>query len=240
MAAVLLIFFGFIVALGVAGAVANSRRKRALAAMASAKQWQLTKKDRRLPDTFGGRPFATGHDRIARIVLNGWHNGHAILVIDYEYKTPASTSHQVMPGSDSPYMTPGNNSDDTHNYWAACVVDLPVPLPAVEVVPRKRHASHAAGPGILAGAPEFVRGDPGFDQRYLVTTLNQQLAADILDPKVLWLIASWPDFAWRIEGTRLLTWGKGKVKPVWVETSLNMLVALAEAFPAEVWRTARG
>ena len=50
MATALLIFFGFIVALEVAGAVAN--------------QWQLTKKDRRLPDTFGGR-----HRLLARLRL---------------------------------------------------------------------------------------------------------------------------------------------------------------------------
>jgi hypothetical protein len=40
--------------------------------------------DRRLPDTFAGRPFAAGHGRVARIVLRGRHNGRAILVIGYE------------------------------------------------------------------------------------------------------------------------------------------------------------
>lgn len=218
----LLIFTGFLVVLMAAGIAANVRRRRALAAMAAVKRWDLAKNDRRLPGTFGGRPFASGHGRVARIVLRGRHNGRAILVIDYEYKTP------------------GNDGDDTHHYWAACVDDLPAPLPALEVVARGSRENKQTGPGILAGAPEFVRGDPAFDQRYQVTTASHQLAADILDAKVLRLIASWPDFSWRIEGTRLLTWGKGTVKPNWVETCLNMLVALAEAVPEEVWRTARG
>ena len=222
MSVTFLIFAGFMLVLAVGGIVANSRRKRALAAMAAVKRWELTKKDRQLPATFGGRPFANGHGRIARIVLRGQHNGRAILVIDYEYKTP------------------GNDGDDAHHYWAACVDDLPAPLPALEVVARTSRADRNTGPGILAGAPEFIRGDPGFDQRYQVTTTSHQLAADLLDAKVLRLIASWPDFSWRIEGTRLLTWGKGRVKPVWVETSLNMLVALTEAIPDEVWRAARG
>ena len=222
MAVTFLIFAGFMLVLMVAGIVANSRRKRALAAMAAVKQWELTKKDRQLPETFGGRPFATGHGRIARIVLRGRHNGRAILVIDYEFKTP------------------GSDGDDTHHYWAACVDDLPAALPAMEVQPRAARVDKRTGPGVLAGAPEFVRGDPEFDRRYQVTAGNHQLAADVLGPKVLRLIASWPDFAWRIEGTRLLTWGKGMVKPHWVETSLNMLVSLAEAVPEEVWHTARG
>lgn len=222
MAVPFLIFAVFFVALLVAGIVANVRRDRALRVMASVKQWELTKNDRRLPETFGGRPFASGHGRVARVVLRGRHDGQAILVIDYSFKTR------------------GSDGDDTHHYWVACVDDLPVPLPAMEVVPRASRADRKTGPGVLAGAPEFLRGDPAFDQRYQVTASNHQLAADVLDPKVLRLIASWPDFPWRIEGTRLLTWGKGMVEPHWVQTGLNMLVVLADTVPDGVWRTARG
>jgi hypothetical protein len=217
-----LILWGFLMVLMVAGIVANVRRKRALAAMAAVRRWELTKNDRRLPGTFGGRPFTTGHARVARIVLRGRHDGRAILVIDYEYKTP------------------GSDGDDTHRYWAACVDDLPAWLPLMEVVPRTSRDGKQAWPGVLLGAPEFVRGDPAFDQRYRVTATDHRLAADVLGPQVLSLVAAWPDFSWRIEGSRLLTWGKGTVKPHWVQTSLNMLVALAEAVPDEVWRTARG
>ncbi|MEY9890302.1 hypothetical protein ABIA35_004771 [Catenulispora sp. MAP12-49] len=222
MAVPVLIFVGFLVALTAAGIVANVRRRRALVAMAAAKRWELAKNDRELPNTFGGQPFAAGRRRVARIVLRGHHNGRAILVIDYEFKTP------------------GDDGDDTHRYWAVCVDDLPAPMPALEVVPRTARKNQASAPGILTAAPEFVRGDPAFDQRYLVTTTIPAFAADLLDPKVLKVIASWPDFAWRIEGNRLLTWGKGHVKPHWVQTSLNMLVTLAETFPPEVWGPARG
>ncbi|MEY9929462.1 hypothetical protein ABH926_004102 [Catenulispora sp. GP43] len=222
MAVPVLIFVGFLVALAVAGIVANVRRRRALFAMAAVNRWDLVKNDRQLPESFGGPPFTEGHGRVARIVLRGHHNGRAILVIDYEYKTP------------------GSDGDDTHHYWAACVDDLPAPLPALEVVPRTGRKNQIGGPGLLSGAPQFVRGDPAFDQRYLVTTASPEFAADLLDPKVLRLIASWPDFCWRIERDRLLTWGKGTVKPHWVQTSLNMLVTLAETFPQEVWRPARG
>jgi len=218
----LLIFAVFVTVLLSAGIAANVRRRRALAAMAAVNRWELAKNDRQLPGTFGGRPFTAGHGRVARIVLRGEHNGHAILVIDYEYKTA------------------GSDGDDTHRYWAACVVDLPAPLPALEVVARSTRRSLQTGAGILAGAPEFIRGDPAFDQRYQVTATNYQLAADLLDPKVLRLIAGWPDFSWRIEGNRLLTWGKGTVKPHWVQTSLNMLVALVDTIPDQVWHTARG
>lgn len=222
MALPLLIFAAFLVALMAGGIAANVRRRRAVVALAAANQWELRKNDRGLPNTFGGRPFATGHGRVARVVVRGRHNGRAILVIDYEFKTP------------------GSDGDDTHRYWAACVEDLPAMLPAMEVVPRAAHRSQTIGPGILLGAPEFHSGDHAFDQRYLVTTSNHQFTAAILDPKVLRLIASWPDFAWRIEGARLLTWGKGTVNPHWVQTSLNMVVALAEAFPDKVWPTAQG
>jgi hypothetical protein len=202
--------------------VTNIRRERDLAAMAALHQWELTKKDRRLPETFGGRPFADGHDRVGRIVMRGRYQNRAILVVDHAFKTP------------------GSDGDDTHSYWAACVEDLPAALPALEVVPRKSRADRHTTAGILTRAPEFQRGDPAFDRRYRVVATNPLPAADLLDAEVLRLLAGWPDFSWRVEGTRLLTWGGGTVKPHWVQTCLNMLVALAETIPEEVWRTARG
>lgn len=220
----LLIFLGFLLVITATGIAANIRRKRALVALAAARRWELARNDRRLPDTFAGQPFAAGHGRVARIVMRGRHDNRSILVIDYEYKTP------------------GSDGDDTHRHWAACVDDLPAALPPLEVVPRTRlrPLTSGSGSGVLRGAPEYLTGDPGFDQRYVVLTASPHLAAGLLDAKVLRLIASWPDFAWRIEGNRLVTWGKGTVKPVWVPTSLTMVVTLAEAFPDTVWRTAPG
>jgi hypothetical protein len=217
-----LILWGFLLILMVAGIAANIRRKRALASMAAVRRWHLTKNDRQLPATFSGKPFEAGHGRVARIVLRGHHNGRAILVIDYEYKTP------------------GSDGDDTHRHWVACVEDLPAPLASMDVVVRQKREDLRVRLGMLAPSPEFLSGDPAFDQRYRVAAADPRLAAAVLGPQVLRLVASWPDFPWRIEGTRLLTWGKGTVKPVWVQTSLNMLVSLAEAVPDEVWRTARG
>ncbi|GAA2028292.1 hypothetical protein GCM10009839_29160 [Catenulispora yoronensis] len=216
------IFIGFLVVLGAAGAVAAARRNRALTALAAVKQWDLTKNDREIPDTFGGPPFTIGHKRVARRVLRGSHSGRAVLVLDYEYRTP------------------GSDGDDTHHAWVACVDDLPVALPALEVVARSGRRELSSRSGGQLAMPEFVIGDPAFDRRYHVYAANLQLAADLLGPQVLRLIASWPDFSWRVEGTRLLTWGSGTLKPHWIETNLNMLVSLVEAVPERVWQTARG
>jgi hypothetical protein len=108
------------------------------------------------------------------------------------------------------------------------------------VVARSARRELAGRGGGQLAMPEFVVGDPSFDRRYHVYAANLQLAADLLGPQVLRLIGSWPDFTWRIEGTRLVTWGPGSLKPHWIETNLNMLVSLVEAVPEHVWHTARG
>ncbi|NUR72422.1 MAG: hypothetical protein HOU81_16525 [Hamadaea sp.] len=215
--------FFTVVLVGIAATlVANKRRKNAITALAALKQWELTKNDRQLPATFGGPPFGVGHKRVANRVLRGVHNDRAILVLDYEYRTP------------------GSDGDDIHHSWVACVDDLPAALPAVEVVPRTARREVRSRSGGQLAMPEFVVGDPAFDRRYHVYAANLQLAADLLGPQVLRLIGGWPDFSWRVEGTRLLTWGTGTLKPHWIETNLNMLVSLVEAVPDKVWQTARG
>lgn len=221
MATVFSILLGFLFVLGVVGVIADIRRRKAFSALAARRQWELTKNDRQLPETFGGPPFGVGHRRIAKMVARGRHNGRAILVFDYEYRTP------------------GSDGDDTHHAWVACVDDLPADLPALEVIARTARAELTARPGGQPALPEFVRGDPAFDRRYRVHTASRRLAEDLLDPQVLRLIASWPDFSWRIEGRRLLTWGSGPLAPHWIETNLNMLAALTEAVPDEVWRKPR-
>ncbi|NUR30598.1 MAG: hypothetical protein HOV83_32900 [Catenulispora sp.] len=216
------LFIGLIAVVGVVSTVASARRRRALSALASVKRWELTKNDRALPATFGGPPFTAGHKRVARRVVRGTHNGHAVLAFDYEYRTS------------------GSDGDDIHHAWVACVDDLPAALPALEVVARSARRELAGRSGRQLAMPEFVVGDPAFDRRYHVYAAQPQLAADLLDAQVLRLLCSWPDFTWRIEGTRLLTWGSGVLKPHWIETNLNMLVSLVEAVPDRVWQTARG
>jgi hypothetical protein len=209
---------GVVAVVGIGGVVGSSRRKRAARELAAAKRWDLQKRDTDLPKTFGGHPFGEGHSRVAERVMRGPHSDHRVLVFDYRYKTP------------------GGDGDDTHRYWIACVDDLPGALPVIEVAIRKKLKGRA---GRWNGV-EFRSGDPAFDERYRVLASSPRLAADLLDPAVVRLLTSWPDLPWRIEGNRLITWGKGVVKPHWIEPTLNMLCTLADTIPDEVWRNAQG
>jgi hypothetical protein len=211
-------FVGVVFAIVGAAAVKGSRRSKALRELGATRQWDLRKRDSDLPRTFAWHPFGEGHGRVASNVLTGRHNDHRVLVFDYRYRTP------------------GSDGDDTHTYWLNCVDDLPAALPPLEVLRRTRLAkARNPRPGV-----EFRTGDPGFDARYLVRSASPQLAADVLGPDLVRLLMSWPDLSWRIEGNRLLAWGRGPVQPHWVEPTLNMLCSVADAIPAEVWRNAGG
>lgn len=210
------VFATFVVGLAVAGIAASAKRRGEIRELAAKKQWDRTPSDTDLPKTFGGEPFQHGHGRVAHDILRGRHNGRAVLVFDYSYRTR------------------GTDGDDTHRFWVACVEDLPAALPPLEVVRRKWTKGNVS----RLGGVEVRTGDPAFDDRYRVTTSSPQLAADLLSPAVLRLLASWPDLAWRIEGTRLLTWGAGSMKPHWIEPTLNLLTQLAGAVPPELWQAA--
>jgi hypothetical protein len=210
------IFVVFVGVIGVAGVSAGLKRRGEIRELAAKNQWQQLGSDRRLPGTFGGEPFQHGHGRVAQNVLRGRHNDHDVLIFDYLYRTS------------------GSESDETHRHWVACVEDLPAALPPLEVVQRRWTKGNVS----RLGGFEVRTGDAAFDDRYRVTTGSAQLAADVLTPELVRLLSSWPDLPWRIEGRRLLTWGKGTMKPHWVEPALNMLTQLAETVPPEVWRSA--
>jgi hypothetical protein len=205
------IFAAFIVALVVAGVVGNVKRAGEMRELAAAKQWDQVRSDRRLPATFGGQPFQHGHNRVARNILRGAHNGRAVLLFDYTYQTRSGST---------------DGGDETHRHWVACVEALPAALPPLEVVHRNLFRGNVSR---NLGGMEVPTGDPGFDGRYRVTTASPQLAADLLGPDLIRLLMSWPDFPWRIEGGRLLTWGKGTLTAHWIDPTLNMLTQLAEA-----------
>jgi hypothetical protein len=203
------------VAITIGGISSSLRRNKELTDLASVRRWDTRKRDPDLPATFGGRPFGEGHGRLAQNVMRGRHNDRTVLVFDYLYKTR------------------GNDGDDTHRYWVACVEDLPAPLPPVEVVKRRKLFT---GRPSRFGGVEVQSGDPAFDERYRVTAADPRLAVGLLGPDLVGLLMSWPDFQWRIEGTRLITWGKGKAAPHWIEPTLNMLCTLAGAFPLDLPR----
>jgi hypothetical protein len=207
------IFAAFVAVLAVLGVVGNVKRGGEIRELAAKKQWDRLPNDRKLPDTFGGQPFRRGHGRVAKNILRGSHHDRAVLVFDYLYRTR------------------GNDGDDTHRRWVVCVEDLPVALPPLEVVQRKWTKGNVS----RLGGFEVQSGDPAFDARYRVTTGSAQLAADVLSPEVVRLLMSWPDLPWRIEGTRLLTWGDGVLKPHWVEPALNMVTTLVATVPEDVW-----
>jgi hypothetical protein len=102
---------------------------------------------------------------------------------------------------------------------------------------RKRRARNVLrgerhGRRVLAFDYTFQTGDESDDVTFWVACV-EGVAADggphATDPAVARLLASWPDFPWRAEDGRLLTWGKGRLKSHWLDPALNMLTQLADA-----------
>ena len=190
------------------------RRSKRIRALAATHGWLWRKHDESVVGAFIGYPFGIGRGERADDVMRGPFQGRQVLLFDLGFRT--------------------GSGDDERTWWIGvyCVTDLPRALPVLEVV---RRGWTRPGPSRGIGS-RYQTGDRDFDRHYRVTTQSQASAAAVLSPAFISYLQAGPAFDWRIEGTRMLTWGPGPMRPKRVEGMLSQLVALASAIPQEAWR----
>ena len=75
-----------------ARALMEKKRREALGAMAAARGWSWVERDDRWADAFDGQPFGSGHNRQARNILQGQHDGRPFVGFDYVYYTTETST----------------------------------------------------------------------------------------------------------------------------------------------------
>ncbi len=170
----------------------EKKRRDLLSAAATARGWSFVERDDRWCDAFAGSPFGLGHNRQARNILQGLHDGRPFVGFDYVYHT---TETSTGPN--------GTHSSREVSHWFSVLALQTVPgLPALEVSPEG-FLTRTIG-RLLNKDIELESED--FNRAFTVTCPDRKFAFDILHPRLMeYLLTSARDVAWKLSNGYVLT-----------------------------------
>ncbi|WP_244928347.1 hypothetical protein [Nocardioides sp. W7] len=216
-----LVFFLVVAAVGIVGYVAEQRRRAAIVAHATDREWTYLDEDPSLVHRYPGPPFDQGHDPEVTNVVRGRYDGRELLAFDHTYETST-----------------GSGSDRTTSRHEHSVVAVPLgaTFPSLSVAPEGFLSRIFSG---FFGA-DLVTGDPVFDDAFRVGAGDPSYAATVLTPEVRAALLRRPDLTWRIEGESLLAIRTGHHGAEEIEPTLQALQAVILAIPDAAWAQVRG
>lgn len=221
MSAFPLLLFGAAIALmivlGVLAYQKDKKRRAALQAFALSNGWTYTAGDNRWCDRFTGSPFGTGDNRAVRNVLQGQHSGAPMVAFDYSYETHSTDSK-------------GNRTTTTHRY-AVCALQLPAPLPLLELSPESV-LTRIAG---ALGVQDIELESEDFNRRYRVKARDPKFAYDVLNPRTMQALLGRPAEHLRLLDVDAVCWASGRLAPVELLARLSTLQTLIAGIPSFVW-----
>jgi hypothetical protein len=215
---------GFVVALVMA---AHRERDRldALALWTHAEGWSPPVDDDRWADAFTGAPFGQGDDRQARDVCTRSVAGRRQVAFSYRY-----TTYETVTRTDADGATHTERRRTDHPYRVVAV-ELPAPLGPLQIVRE--------GPGqrllTALGAQDVEIELADFNERYRVTARDEKHAVDLLNPRTVARLMTYPDATLRLQDGWALSWDVGALEPAFVDERLRLLQDVVAGVPRFVW-----
>jgi len=196
----------------------EQRARENLVAFALAKGWDFLPPDASLVTRWPGDPFRGGTNPRCATVIRGDVRGRGFTAFEYMHDEVTTDSH-------------GRQRRRTIRF-TVCVLELPGYLPVVQVTPESI-ADRARGALGWGGDQEFESED--FNRAFRVRTQHAKDASDLLPPRTLQMLVSRPAFAWRTQGTDLITWVPGIIDPMGLLARLDTMSTIVEGIPTFVW-----
>lgn len=219
------LFFLLVVVVAVVAGViayrAAKKRREAMSAYAAARGWSWVDRDDNVIGLFDGSPFGVGHGRHARNVIRGSHDGRPMVAFDYEFTTSSGS---------------GRNRSSTTHHYSVIAVSAGVDLPDLAVTPQNLLNGFF---GRLSNRDIELESER-FNEAFVVTAGDRKFASDVVHPRMMELLLTRPDLAWRFEGGSIVTIERGQHQPATVDAALAHLDAILDSVPEFVWREARG
>jgi hypothetical protein len=187
---------GIIVLIAVLAYLAERKRKEALSALAASRGWTWVERDDRWCDSFTGAPFGLGHNRQARNILQGMHDGRPFVGFDYVYYT-----------TETDRDSNGNTRRREVAHWYSVLgLQIGAQVPSLEVSPEgffSRAIGKLFNNDITLESEEFNRA-------FTVSSPDRKFAYDMLHPRLMEYLLTVRDVAWKTSNGHLLTIESGR------------------------------
>jgi hypothetical protein len=203
------------VVLGILAAVALwgyrrlNRRSEEMRSVAALYRWAFTPDSADLTRRWRGTPFGVGTDRRAGEVFTGSHRGHHFTAFTYTF---------VPPGGSRPQAYTVYSLSTGHR------------VPTIEFTPA---GLEPPPPELGGGRVEFASAD--FNNAWTVTAGSATVAFGLINPAfVAWLMRADHAIPLRFEGTDIVTWRQGRIRPGSIMPTLDQLAEVARLVPQYV------
>lgn len=195
----------------------RQQARETLVAFAIANGWTYLPSDSSLVSRWFLPPFGRGEQRTARHVLRGRRAGRSFVAFEYRYVEITTDSKGRQ-----------RRRTSTHSVVA---VSLPGWLPTVTVEPETltSRAMRVTGLG-----DDVELESEAFNRAYTVSG-DARAASDLLTPRAMHSILAGPRFAWRCEGSELVSWDSSPFGPTDLLVRLATLEAVIAAAPSFLW-----
>lgn len=220
---VLIVILGVAVVALVAvfGYLQDKKRRETFMAAAAANGWTYEARNDAYTERWAGRPFGQGHNRQARNVLTGTHDGRPFTALDYVYYTTETST-------DSSGRT--TRREVAHRF-SVVALDVGVSFPNLTVRPE--------GPvgrffGKLTNRDIQFESE-AFNRAFTVTCEDRRFASDVIHPRMMDVLLTDPQTAFRIDRHTILTIDDGQHSIDQVTARLGMLDRIVDNIPKFVW-----
>ena len=192
------------------------RHSREYTHFAALHGWEFVKFTRAYSNRFAAFPFSTGVDPHQRNVLKGTLNGVDCATFTHHFEIR------------------DENNKSVDQIFQVSLVEIPVVLPRLEVVPEGVAAKFSKA---LGGRDLDVESYE-FNRRWRVLCNDPRYAHAVLDPRMVerLLKPDALDLAIRIEGGAVMAWQAGRMGTDTLARRLGVLTAVARRIPAHVVR----
>jgi hypothetical protein len=206
-----------VVAIAVLGYLHEKKRREAMVALAGARGWVWTDRDDRWCDVFSGAPFGQGHNRQARHVMTGVHEGRGFVGFDYVYYTTETST-------DSKGHT--TRREVAHPY-AVLGLQVGANVPRLSVSPEGFFGRTV---GKLFGNDIELESED-FNRAFTVKAEDRKFAYDVLHPRLMEYLLTVRDVAWRTTEGHILTIRPGKHRPEEIDGRVAVIDRVLDAMP---------
>lgn len=217
--------FGLVITLGVIAAIHAKKRRETLATGAATRGWQFTREDARWIDAFTVAPFGLGHDKSAKNILTGTHDGRRFVAFDYCYHTTESTT-----GTDG-----SSSSREVSHNFGIVGIETGAHFATLSLAPEGFFSRMV---GRITGRDIELESE-AFNRAFTVTCEDRKFASDVLHPQQMEFLLRHPKWAFCFDRTWALSIGAGEFQLEEVDARLAYLDTVLDQIPDFVWKDAQ-